>query len=111
MRGITEIAAEWWINMISKRELGTFNTYEEKEPIQTEKLQKFKTLLEERIKVEIDRRGICSLRTNDSPEELLRDTILESGLPIEKFPWKTNMVIKANSVQVSYGYAAKPVML
>ncbi len=118
-------AAKWWTDKISNPGFGSFNMGDDSQigavamilglnlttPDKDEAIDKFKSLLEEYIEEQIKEKGSCCIDTDYHPEYALSQIISKAGVSSSNFPWKTNMTVTENSVEVSCGSGAKWVKL
>ena len=110
-------AAEWWTKRISgkvKHDNGddSFGSIfagmladEGVEPLTDAQLQKFKNSLVMRISEKAGRGvNVIFLRCDYAPDSTLSDSARNAGIPRDNFPWKVDMRIENDQVEVSDGY-------
>ena len=118
-----QVAVDWWSEIISDETRGgnmgndidskilmTFSDIlYSKNSISSEQITKFKEILARKIMAAIyEYEGdTVQINCDYGPDILLYEAMKESGINTTRTPFKTNMYIKAHSVEVKYGYGAE----
>lgn len=67
-------------------------------------VEQFEEKLAEKIKEIVEQKGQLSLDCHYGPDMILGSIARETEIDPMSFPWKTNMHITPDKVQVSFGY-------
>ena len=117
-----EVAAKWWADKIRNVGPANYNNGDngvrggmammmatmiavDKAPSNVS-VELFEKKLAEKIKESVESRGQLSLDCDYGPNMLLGNIARETEIDPMSFPWKTNMHITPDKVQVSFGYGA-----
>ena len=118
-----EVAAEWWANKLRNVSLSNFDNgddsffnrmamilaaslaVEAKTP--DEAIDLFQKKLADTVKKFVESHDVRMILSVDyGPDHILSKVAEETGVGMERFPWKTTMWISQDKVSVSAGYAA-----
>lgn len=113
---VSEAAARWWSTVIKNPKNYVGNEISDKhfanmrnsdiQPITEEDQERFFEVLKSKIYNKLVEGGFVWLRVDYDASGILRDSVIESGIPEDNLPLKTTMDVYKDQIVLSYGNGA-----